>query len=74
MPLKLILANKAYSSWSLRPWILMTHLEVPFEETVIPLDQSDTREKLLAHSPTAKAPTLIDGAGVIRRASANRSA
>jgi glutathione S-transferase len=61
MPLKLILANKAYSSWSLRPWILMTHFKIPFEETVIALDQPDTREKLLAYSPTGKAPTLIDG-------------
>ncbi|HWG04921.1 MAG TPA: glutathione S-transferase family protein [Beijerinckiaceae bacterium] len=61
MPLKLILANKAYSSWSLRPWILMTHFKIPFEETVVPLDQPDTREKLLAYSPTGKAPTLIDG-------------
>jgi glutathione S-transferase len=61
MPLKLIIANKAYSSWSLRPWILMTHFKIPFEEVVIPLDQPDTRENLLAYSPSAKAPALIDG-------------
>ena len=61
MPLRLILANKAYSSWSLRPWILMSHFKIPFEEVVIALDQPDTREKLLAYSPTGKAPTLIDG-------------
>ena len=61
MPLKLIIANKAYSSWSLRPWILMTHFNIPFEEVVIPLDQHDTREKLLAYSPSGKAPALIDG-------------
>jgi len=61
MPLKLIIANKAYSSWSLRPWILMTHFKIPFEEEVIALDQADTHEKLLAHSPSGKAPALIDG-------------
>jgi glutathione S-transferase len=61
MPLKLLVANKAYSSWSLRPWILMKHFKIPFEEVVIPLDQPDTREKLLAYSPSAKAPVLVDG-------------
>jgi glutathione S-transferase len=61
MPLKLVIANKAYSSWSMRPWILMNHFKIAFEEVVIPLDQPDTREKLLAYSPSAKAPVLIDG-------------
>jgi glutathione S-transferase len=59
--LKLVLANKAYSSWSLRPWMLLTHFQIPFEEVVIPLDLPATRERLLAYSPTAKAPVLIDG-------------
>ena len=40
MPLKLIVANKAYSSWSLRPWILLAHFKIPFEEVVIPLDSA----------------------------------
>ena len=39
----LTIGNKAYSSWSLRPWILLTHFGIPFEETVIPLDQPETR-------------------------------
>jgi glutathione S-transferase len=38
VPLKLIIANKAYSSWSLRPWILLAQLKIPFEEVVIPMD------------------------------------
>ena len=33
----LVLANKLYSSWSLRPWLLMTELGIPFDEIVIPL-------------------------------------
>ena len=61
MPLKLVLANKAYSSWSLRPWILLAHFKIPFEEIVIPLDRPDTRAAILTHSPTGKVPALIDG-------------
>ena len=58
MTLQLAIANKAYSSWSLRPWMLMRHFGVPFEEIVIPLRQEDTRERILAFSPTAKCPCL----------------
>jgi glutathione S-transferase len=62
MPLKLVIANKAYSSWSLRPWILLAHFKIPFEEIVIPLDEPTTRKRILAYAPTAKAPSLHDGA------------
>jgi glutathione S-transferase len=62
MPLKLVLANKAYSSWSLRPWILLAHFKIPFEEVVIPMDQPDTRERMLKYAPTGKCPSLHDGA------------
>jgi glutathione S-transferase len=62
VPLKLIIANKAYSSWSLRPWILLAHFHIPFEEIVIPLDLPETREKILEHSPSGKCPALRDGA------------
>jgi len=59
--LKLVIANKAYSSWSLRPWILLTHFGIAFEEIVVPLASPETRARLLAYAPTAKAPVLIDG-------------
>lgn len=62
MPLKLVIANKAYSSWSLRPWILLAHFKIPFEEIVIPMDQPDTRKRMLKYSPTGKCPSLHDGA------------
>ena len=62
MSLKLIIANKAYSSWSLRPWILLAHFHIPFEEVVIPMDRPDTRARMLGHSPTGKVPALRDGA------------
>ena len=61
MPLKLILANKAYSSWSLRPWILLAHFKIPFEELVIPMDRADTRANMLKYAPTGKCPSLHDG-------------
>jgi glutathione S-transferase len=61
MPLKLVLANKAYSSWSLRPWILLSHFKIPFEEVVIPMDRPETRAAMLAYAPTGKCPSLHDG-------------
>jgi glutathione S-transferase len=61
VPLKLILANKAYSSWSLRPWILLAHFKIPFEELVIPMDEPDTRVSMLKYAPTGKCPSLHDG-------------
>ncbi len=61
MPLKLVVANKAYSSWSLRPWILMTHFRIPFEDVTISMDQPETRAEMLKHAPTGKCPSLHDG-------------
>ena len=61
MPLKLIITNKAYSSWSLRPWILLAHFKIPFEEVVIPMDQPETRANMLKYAPTGKCPSLHDG-------------
>ena len=58
MSTRLFIGNKAYSSWSLRPWILMTHFSIPFEEVVIPLDQPTTAIDILRHSPTGKVPAL----------------
>jgi glutathione S-transferase len=61
MPLKLIVANKAYSSWSLRPWILLTHFKIPFEEVVIPMDRPETRAAMIKYAPSGKCPSLHDG-------------
>ena len=65
MPLHLYVANKAYSSWSLRPWILMTEFGIAFDETVIPMYQPETRAAMLAVSPNGKMPALHDGEVVI---------
>ena len=59
--LKLYIANKNYSSWSLRPWILLTMLEIPFEEVLVPFQGDATRDTFLKFSPTAKVPCLVDG-------------
>ena len=61
MTLRLAIVNKAYSSWSLRPWLLMRHFGIGFVETVIPMGQPDTRARILEISPTGKCPALIDG-------------
>lgn len=61
MALTLVIANKAYSSWSFRPWILLRHFEIPFAEVVVPLGRTTTREEILRHSPAAKCPVLVDG-------------
>lgn len=57
--LKLIIGNKGYSSWSLRPWMVMREFAIPFEEEVVPLYREDSKAKLLAYSSAGKVPTLV---------------
>jgi glutathione S-transferase len=57
----LVIGNKLYSSWSMRPWLLMRQLGIAFDEILIPLDRSDTKARVLEHSPAGKVPVLIDG-------------
>jgi glutathione S-transferase len=59
--MKLVIGNKTYSSWSLRPWLVLKAFGIPFDETVIPLRAADTRDLILPHSPSGKVPALIDG-------------
>ena len=65
MSLTLLIANKAYSSWSLRPYILMRHFGIAFDEITIALGQETTRADILKYSPSARCPALIDGDLVI---------
>lgn len=58
---KLFIGNKNYSSWSLRPWILMRQLEMEFEEILVPFGDG----AFDAFSPTGKVPCLMDGTLVI---------
>jgi glutathione S-transferase len=57
-PLTLVIGNKNYSSWSLRPWLLLKHLNVPFAEVQIVLDTPTTREDIEKFSPSGRVPAL----------------
>jgi glutathione S-transferase len=59
--LTLVIGNKNYSSWSLRPWILMKHLAVQFREVLIPLNQAQSRDEIDQYGPSGKVPVLRRG-------------
>ncbi len=59
--MRLLIGNKNYSSWSLRPWLALTELGIPFEEERVPLFVPGYKERILAASPAGKVPVLIDG-------------
>ncbi|GAC1344570.1 MAG: glutathione S-transferase family protein [Myxococcales bacterium] len=63
--MKLVIGNKNYSSWSLRPWLMLKHAGVPFEEQLIPFEQPDTAARIAQVSPSGRVPVLIDGAVVV---------
>lgn len=60
-PLHLYIGSKNLSSWSLRPWLAMSHAGVPFEEHVIPYEFADWVDRVAQHSPTRKVPVLRHG-------------
>jgi glutathione S-transferase len=59
--LTLVIGNKLYSSWSMRPWLLLRHFGVPFAEERIRLRLPDSRERALRHAPTGLVPVLVAG-------------
>lgn len=59
--MQLIIGNKNYSSWSLRPWILLKFYRIPFEEVMIPLYEGNFKEKILKYSAHGKVPILVHG-------------
>ncbi len=61
MTFTLITANRNYSSWSLRPWLLMKALGLPFDDRIEPFAAADNFEAFRAFSPTGQVPVLIDG-------------
>jgi glutathione S-transferase len=60
--MKLIIGNKNYSSWSMRPWIGLRAAGIAFDEEVISLYVDGSKEQILKHSPAGKVPVLTDGA------------
>jgi glutathione S-transferase len=63
MTLKLVIGNKNYSSWSMRPWLALRASNIAFEEIFIPLYTDDPADKnrILSFSGSGKVPCLIDG-------------
>lgn len=63
--LKLYIGNKNYSSWSMRPWVMLTEAGIPFEEVMVPFDAfvagSQFKTTIDPVSPTGKVPVLVDG-------------
>ena len=65
MTYTLITANRNYSSWSLRPWVLMKALGIGFEDRLEPFTRPDNYDAFRKFSPTGQVPVLIDGERVI---------
>ena len=58
MAFTLVIGDKNLSSWSLRPWLLLRMLGVPFDEILIRLDRPGTKAEILRHSPAGRVPVL----------------
>lgn len=63
--LRLVIGNKNYSSWSLRPWLFMRHHGLDFEEVRLPLDSDTFRQRIVELSPSGRVPVLHDGERVV---------
>ena len=61
----LVVGNKNYSSWSLRPWLLLRHAGVPFAEDVLALDTPEFAGRIAAYSGAGRVPVLVDGERVV---------
>ena len=62
MTLKLVIGNKNYSSWSMRPWLALRASNIAFEEIFIPLYTDDAdKQRILGFTRSGKVPALIDG-------------
>jgi glutathione S-transferase len=66
MAMKLVIGNKNYSSWSMRPWLALRAKDIPFEEVFIPLYTGEAdKQRILDLSGAGKVPILVDGAVTI---------
>ncbi|MGB8484206.1 MAG: glutathione S-transferase N-terminal domain-containing protein, partial [Acinetobacter bohemicus] len=61
---QLYIANKNYSSWSMRPWLVLQAFDIPFEEIMLPFpserDTGTFKQDILAINPNGKVPVLMD--------------
>jgi glutathione S-transferase len=62
--MQLLIGNKNYSSWSMRPWVLMRHFDIPFEEVMVRFDaftaSSRFKQRVSQASPAGRVPVLVD--------------
>ncbi|PCI82436.1 MAG: glutathione S-transferase [SAR86 cluster bacterium] len=63
--MQLVIGSKNYSAWSLRPWLLLKHFDIPFEEICIALFTEGYQQELAQYSPTLRVPVLKDGDSTI---------
>lgn len=61
----LTIGNKLYSTWSMRPWLVLSAFGIPFEEMVISLSDADFKARVMAISPAGKVPILEDDGVVV---------
>jgi len=61
--MKLVIGDKNYSSWSMRPWVLMRQAGIPFDEISIELGEASTPARILQYSPSCKVPCLVTDDG-----------
>ena len=59
--LTLVIGNKNYSSWSMRPWVAMSAFGIPFQEVRVLLDRADTGSKIAAYCASGRVPVLLAG-------------
>ena len=59
--MQLVIGDKAFSTWSMRPWLVLKQMGLPFEEVMVKLRSVDTPEAILPWSPSGKVPALKDG-------------
>jgi glutathione S-transferase len=63
--MRLVIANKNYSSWSLRPWLLLKQLGIPFDEEKLSFNDPSFKARVRALNPTGLVPVLVDGDFVV---------
>ena len=61
----LVIGDKNFSSWSLRPWIVLRHFGIPFAEERVRLRQPESKAEISRHSPSGKVPALKDGDRIV---------
>ncbi len=62
--MKLVIGDKNYSSWSMRPWLVLKHFGIAFEEVMVLLNEAESKASILEHSPSGKVPCLLADDGV----------